>query len=315
MWPTNFASRDLMPDRADHSWRMQHRRWILLLLALFMLGTVAACANKAKVIQAGAKQFEAEALVSIDKINAIRLREVSSPASTPAEAEAQFAKMILGSKSPITLEKLDFLLDPNDIGPLGNEAKWQQFLAKLRAQYRLFAAIFSNLDQGSLLSAPTVKEAIPVLDPLIGQMSAFAQVVTRAPVKFISERADLAVRIEAVRNNTQTEEQKRQDLSVLRQELVSLAAAEKEMNESVIAQCLKTATLGRELRGLLQDYDKLSIDGISNGLEEAFALANTIPGLNLEELQGQTTEFLDAINKDPELKKALDDALTRIPHS
>ena len=310
-----FASRDSTSVCGDNAWSTQYRRWISLLLALFVLGTVAACANKAKVIQAGAKQFEAEALASIDKINAMRLREVSSPAPTPAEAEAQFAKNILRSTRPITDGMLDFLLDPNDIGPLGNEPKWQQFLAKLRTQYRQFAAIFSNLDQGSLLSAPAVKEAIPVLDPLIGQMSAFAHVVTRAPVKFVRERVDLAVRIEDVRNNTQTEEQKRRALRALHQELVKLAAAEKEMNAAVIAQCLKTATLGRQLRGLMQDYDKLSIDGIADGLKEAFAVANTISGLNLQELQGQATEFLDAINKEPDLKKALDEALARIPRS
>lgn len=314
MRPIRFTSCNLTAGRAGGSWSMQYRRWISALLALLMLGTLAACANKAKVIQAGAKQFEAEALASIDKIDEVRLREVSSPAPTPAEAEALFAANVLKSKKPITDKTLDFLLNPNDIGPLGDEAKWRQFLTKLRTQYRLFAAIFANLEQGSLLGTPTVKEAIPALDPLIGQVSAFARVMAKAPVKFVRERADLAGRIEDVRDSNQTEEaQKRQALMALRQELVTLAAAEKELNEAVIAQCLKTATLGSQLRGLMQDYDKLSIDDIADGLEEAFALANAIPGLNLQELQDQTTEFLEAINKEPDLKKALDEALEKIP--
>ena len=279
------------------------------------MGTVEGCANKAKVIQVGAKQFETEALASIDRINEIRLREASGPATPPAEAEAQFAELVLGSKNPITADTLEFLLDPVDIGPLENEADWQRFLAKLRNQYRQFAVMFSNLDQGSLLGAPTVRTTILVLDPLIGQMSAFAQTMTNAPVEFVSERASLAARIENVRNGTQTDAQKRQALKAMRRELAELAAAEKEMNEGVIAQCLKTATLGRQLRGLIQDYDKLSIDNIADGLKEAFALANSLPGLNLRELQGQTTELLDEINQNPDLKKALDDALRGIPDS
>ena len=311
MAPIGLAARGSTPARAHHPPDPRRCRWAATLAALLMLGCVAGCANKAKVIQVGAKQFEAEALASIDRIDEMRHREVAAPAITPAEADRQFADLVLGSQRPIDANTLEFLLDPNDIGPLQNEPEWQRFLARLRSQYRQFAAIFSNLDQGALLAAPKVKDAIPLLDPLIGQMSAFADIMTKAPVEFVGQRTALAARIEDVRMSGRTETQKRQALAQLRRELVELAAAETQMNEAVIAQCLKTATLGRQLRGLIQDYDKLSVDAIADGLQEAFAFANSLPGVDLQNLQGQTTELLDEINQDPELKTALDRALAR----
>ena len=313
MAPIGLASRGSATVRADSPSRARRRRWFPALAALLMLVTATGCANKAKLIQVGAKQFEAEALSSIDKIDEMRRREVAGPEIAPAEADRLFADHVLGSQKPIEADSLEFLLNPSDIGPLKNEPEWQRFLTKLRSQYRQFAAIFSKLDQGALLAAPKVKDAIPLLDPLIGQMSAFADIMAKAPVEFVGHRTDLAGRIEDVRGSEQTDEQKRQALKELRRELVELDRAETEMNEAVIAQCLKTATLGRQLRGLIQDYDKLSVDAIADGLQEAFAFANSLPGVNLQKLQAQTTELLEEINQDPELKQALDRALARTP--
>ena len=309
------ASRDLWTDRAEGSSNARYRGWISALLALLMLGAAGGCANKAKLIQAGAKQFEAEALASIDKLDEARLRETSIPAPAPGKAEEQFVNDVLNWEGSIGRKDLDQLLNPDDLGELESETEWQKLLATLRMQYREFAATFANLDQGFLPGAPTVKKAIPMLDPLIGQMSAFAQVMTQAPVEFLGERAALAGRLEDVRDSEQTEEEKHLVLGPLRRQLVKLTTAEKELNKAVIAQCLKTATLGYHLRGLLQDYGKLSIDDITDGLKEAFALTNAIPGSDPQELHGRVMEFMDKINKNPDLKKVLDESLGKIPLS
>jgi hypothetical protein len=281
-----------------------------LLLCLVMAAGLAACANKAKVLQAGAVQFEAESLAAIERIDELRRSETAVTPPPPEAAVETFARLVEGSRGPISRADLRLLTDPDQLDLPGSEAAWQGFLATLRLQYTTFSATFANLDKGSLFAAPAVEEAAALIDPLIGQMTAFAKSIGEQPAEFVRERAIIAEALEAVRDDASlTPVQRRKDLSLLRQRLVDVAAAEERVTREAIAQCLQSARLGLELRKLLLAYDTLTVDDLADGVKQAFALASVLPGLDLGALKGDTDKVIEQINADPQLEGFLNKAL------
>ncbi|MEO3430658.1 hypothetical protein AAFN88_17525 [Pelagibius sp. CAU 1746] len=286
-----------------------------LLLCIFVVAALGGCANKAKVIQAGAAQFENESLAAIERIDELRRKETAAPAVQPDQAVDTFVGFVEGSSGSIGREELRLLQDPGAPGPGAgtSEAAWQTLLADLRLQYRTFASIFDSLDKGSLFAAPSVREAVPLIDPLIGQMAAFADSISRNPAEFARERADIAVQLETVRDDgTLTAPQKRKELVRLRLRLVDVAADEKRVTEEAIAQCLQAARLGKELRLLLENFDKLSIDDLADGIAHAFDVASVLPGLDLSTLKGETEKLIGEIESDEQLKGFLNTAVGKI---
>ncbi len=281
----------------------------LLLSASLILG---ACAKKAKLIQAGATQFEAESLTAIEKIDKLRRKETEVAPLPPEEASEFFVKSVKNSTVPITLESLRIIIDPLKTEAPKSEAQWLAFLQKMRRQYTTFTATFASLDKGSLFAAPAVKETIPILDKLIVQMAAFAQSIKNKPAEFIRERAAIAVELERVREAKPFTETTDLKLLELERRLRDVAAAERQMTRDTIEQALKAATLGTELRKLLVSYDKLSVDDIAEGLSIAFRLAAGIPGLDLSGLKAATDNLVTEIKGDQVLKTFFNTALSVI---
>jgi len=201
-----------------------------------------------------------------------------------------------------------------------SEAQWQAFLQKMRKQYTTFAATFASLDRGSLFAASDVEETIPILDKLLVQMTSFAKSIKENPAEFIRERSAIAAEIEQVykemRSSGTTDEKANSitDLKLLELErrLRKIYSAEKQITREAMEQALKAATLGTELRKLLVDYDKLSLDDIAEGLTIAFKLAAVIPGLDISGLKAQTEAIITDINKNEDLKTFFDEALSEI---
>lgn len=289
---------------------------ILVSLSFFLGG----CARKAKLIQAGAAQFEVQSLAAIEKIDELRRKEVETAPMTQGEASQFFINSLKKSSLPITLEKLRIIVEPLKLNTATSEKQWQAFLQKMRRQYTAFSAAFASLDKGSLFAASEVKRTIPVLDKLITQMASFAKSIQDNPPEFIRERAAIAEEIEYVLEaipsvgDTEADAVKIIDLKLLELErrLRAIHKDEKEMASQVIEQALKAATLGSEFRKLLVNYDQISIDDISEGLTIAFKLAGTIPGLDLSQLEARTDQLISNINKDKTLKGLFDTALTEI---
>jgi hypothetical protein len=74
-----------------------------------------------------------------------------------------------------------------------------------------------------LLASADVKETVPTLDPLVGQIAAFAKSLSAQPVKFLRERADASVRIELTRDDTAlSPAQKRLKLGDFHDELLAM---------------------------------------------------------------------------------------------
>lgn len=292
-------------------WRVKTYRLLLVLILLGAPILGLGCANKAKLIQAGAAQFEAESLLAIEKIDELRRKETEATLP-PAQASEFFVESIKKSTRPITRETLRVLLDPLKPGKLESEAQWQAFLQKMRLQYTTFAATFATLDKGSWFAAPQVKKAIPILDKLIAQMAAFARAIEKNPAEFIRERAGIAAEIEQVREVRPYTEATDLKLLDLERRLREVAAAEQQMTKDTTEQALKAATLGTELRQLLINYDKMSLDDLAEGLAIAFKLAAEIPGLDISGLKARTDELVGTIQSDESLSNLFNTALAEI---
>lgn len=280
---------------------------------IFVLGAtlaLAGCAEKARSVQVGAVQFQATADAAIDSINALRKAEVAAPPQSASEAADTFVKLVEGSKNPITRTTLDILADPVSFGGAGSAKDWDGVLVKLRGQYATFAAVFASLDQGSLLAAPVVKQAIAPLDKLTVQMAALAKSLQAHPARFVVERGFLAADIESVRDDTAlTVAQRRTELLRLRERLMAIVAREERVTADAVSQCLKTAKLGLELRKLLAAYDTLTLDDLMAGLAVAFRAAGMITGRDLSGLQARTDGVISELTATPALKALFDAAL------
>lgn len=283
--------------------------WKTLLLLIVL---VSGCVQKAKLIQVGAIQFGAESSAAIEKIDALRRKEVEVSPLPPDQATEFFAKAIMNSAAPIDSQRLDLLTHPLALANQKSDAKWQAFLVKVRQQYNEFKATFTSLDKGSWFARSTVKETVPILDKLIAQMTAFAATITKAPARFIRERVTIATEAETIRQTKSQTEVTKLKLVELERRLRTINAAEEELTRTTIEQSLKAATLGAKLRGLIIDYDKLSMDDIAEGLSIAFQIAGSIPGLDVAGLKGNSDAIIKMVTDDETLKNAANALLNEI---
>jgi hypothetical protein len=290
----------------------QTRPCLMLCGLLGALLTLSACAQKAKTIQIGAIQFESESLAAIEKIDALRRQETQATPLSPQEASAFFVEGVKKSTGKITRQTLGLLLEPLQLDLPQSEAQWQTFLVAMRQQYTTFAVTFASLDKGSLFASSAVPKAVPILDKLIIQMTAFAQSINNNPAEFIRERAAIADELEQVRDKKPFTEATDLKLLELEKRLREVVAAEEQMTRDTIEQALKAATLGTELRKLLLDYSKLSVNDISEGLSVAFKLVAGIPALDLAGLKEATDNLVNEIKSDEQLASFFDTALSEI---
>ncbi len=88
------------------------RNSMIIAALLVLAAALSACANKAKVIQAGAKQMEVESLTAINKIDELRLAELQVSPPLPEEDATRFAKTILRSSKPINAKRVELAANP-----------------------------------------------------------------------------------------------------------------------------------------------------------------------------------------------------------
>ena len=287
-------------------------RFIAIHFLITILILLGACANKAKLIQAGAAQFESESIAAIQKIDELRHREIETAPLSKEKASAFFVKAVKNSSKPFDRAALKVLEDPARFDTQESDASWELFLQNLRLQYSTFADTFASLDRGGLLGAPRVPETIPVLDKLIAQMVAAASSIKQNPAEFIGERAAIAAELEELRNQKPYNEVTDIKLLDIERRFRSVVASESEISRDTMERALKAAKLGSQLRVLLINYDNLTVDDIAEGLSVAFRLAGTIPGLDITRLKAETDNVVMQINNDPELKDFLDKSFSEI---
>lgn len=291
---------------------MVFRQWKLVLVVVAAVA-VAGCAQKAKSVQLGAAQLKLAANEAIDKIDAMRQAETSAPPQSASEAADKFVSLVEGSSQPISNDTLSILANPLSFGSAQSEKEWAAVLSTLRSQYAAFASVFENLDQGSLLAAADVKQAIPPLDKLTAQMAAIAKTLQENPAVFVVERGFLAADLEAVRDSaTLSADQKRTQLLALRDRLLAIVSREEQVTNDAVVQALKTARLGVELRKLLAAYDTLTLDDLMDGLQVAFQATSTITGRDLSSLESKTDDVIAELKATPGVEPLINAALETV---
>jgi hypothetical protein len=301
----------LKGDKMKKQKVLTFRFYILLILICFSMLT-GACAHKAKLIQAGAAQFEAESIAALQMIDDLRIKEIEASPVSSEKASAEFIKRVKKSAVQITDNTLNLLIEPFVGNMQSSEARWQEYLQGMRLQYSTFAEVYSSLDRGSLLAARDVSETVPILDKLVAQMAAIASSVKANPAVFIRKRSEIAVELEDVRNKKPHNQVTDMKLLDIERRLREILTAEEKVTMDTAMQALKAAKLGAELRTLIVNYDKLSVDDIADGLTYAFKLAGSFPGMKISEIKAQTDGMIAQINADPDLKKTLDEALKQL---
>jgi hypothetical protein len=286
---------------------------IKLILASLVILLATGCANKAKLVQLGAEQFSEKSGTAIEKIDALRRAETAVTPIPPAKAEAKFVALVLKSNSPIDRKKLRLLTDPVRTKRVPNDAAWQTFIGTLRHHHDEFNRTFARLDQGSLLAAPKVKKAIPVLDRLMAQIVAFAGSIRKKPAEMTRERAGIAAEMEIIRDDQNRDtEAKKLLLAESYRRLRAVEAREQQMTRDVLEQSMQAVLIGRELRKLLQKYDQLSIDDIAESMSTALSIAGQVLGKDLSTLDQRTKNAIDTIKSDPDLSGFMNTALSEI---
>jgi hypothetical protein len=274
-------------------------RFLVALAALVLPFLLGGCTpDKAKALNLAAIQFRNEALAAIDALAAMRQQELAAPPRSAAEATAQFVKDVTQSDTRLTYDEALDALDP--FAPRiadRNRKDWNAFLTSLRTEYQEFSAIFQNLERGSFLAADPVKKSERHAENLVAQLAAFAVILDEAPPQLLQYRSAYLVDLEAARKLAPSPDRDRR-IAELRERLVQLQEKERELQRATVAQCLKAATLGYEMRQLIIDYDKLSLDDINVIIGKALIAAGELTGNDYAALRTKAGTLIQRIEGD-----------------
>ncbi len=293
-----------------------HRRAPLVLSLLCCVLLAAGCTAKAKAVQLGAAEFEASSLAVVDSIDTMRQRETAYVAFTDAEREDYFVAGATTPEGDYSFEQLLEDAQPEIVLGADVDGAWKAYLGQLRRDYTMFAAVFTNLDRGSLFASGIVDDAVPVLDQLLGQIAAVGQAVRDHPPRFLSARVELTERVREIAANTSFDaDAKRELLLVERERVLALAGREHALAREVQERVAKALTVGLALRQQLLEYDKLSMADITEALATSIGIAGTLTGADLASLQKKVDGYIAVVNDDPDLRAAFDVALEKINRS
>ena len=293
--------------------------WLLINL------TLSSCTpEKAKALRLGAVQFKAESFACIDAIDIMRQRELEPPPRTSEEARKNFIDNILISDSKlIDEEEIEFARNPDaiEIDP-EVEKKWATFISNMNTQYGSFAAIYDRVEQGSFLAAEPVKNSAKYADKLTLQMAAFANTIDEAPPELLQYRTDIAAQLTQLKRDYQKEvangasEENLEPFRIRAGELLDrweeVKLQEKELRDTTVAQCLKAAVLGQELRPLIDRYDQLNLDDINFIISDIFDTVASITGLDYSALKQKTTTLIVKLQEDEVLKPFAEKILAEV---
>lgn len=289
---------------------MRRLAFVLGLLAATVLA--AGCsAEKAKALSSLAIQFKVEAVAALDLIDQMRARELEAPPRPRVEAAREFATAVLAQEGPLVPSTLNVVADPFTVPAA--ESDWNLRSAELRTQYALFADMFADLVKGSYFAKDPVAASKKIAADLTLQLLAFADSIDKNPPVFIQRRAALIVDIERVRMNKEmTQAQKLDAIAPYLERWETLLRDERRLGDEVIAQCLKAAMLGRQVRKLADEYERLSLDDISSIVVDALDTAGAITGRDATDVKNKVAETIANVKADPIWKDRADEVLANI---
>lgn len=292
----------------------------IVMLAVLACMLAGCTAQKARALRNGAVQFKTEALAAVKLIDkTIDLEHAPEPRSRSG-ADSEFAKSIIdimNNKGEITAEAVDFARDPYSVSvdPETEEAQ-QQLVTSLYEQYSAFGDAFTDLEQGFLFSADAVEAAGPTAKRLTAQLVVFANVWSKTPPRFIQRRAALLIRLEnAAADEDLSTEQKRKLLFELNEDWGKLLDEEVAAQRTVVEQCLKAATIGRQVQGMIADFNNVSLEDIQNFVAFAFQQAGQLTGADFSSLSERSATLFKELRDDPVWSESIEIALANWPYT
>lgn len=293
-----------------------------LLAGLLLFGSLALTGcdvEKARALQGAAAQFRNESLTAINAIDTMRRKELEPPPRTSSDARQEFVNRLLNSRSEITSTLIELAIDPYTPPSVPS---WDNFIVDLRSQYEGFSAIFDQLDRGSLVGMNEVRKSAEYARILTVQMVLLADAISKNPPILTQYRASVIVKLRQARRDYQDIQAKlkareaggqsadvqqllarkgdlERQTGGLMDEWLQLRQQEQKLLETTVAQCLKAAVMGKELGGLINDYDKLSLDQINRAIPRILNVSSSVTGRDYSALQVRASTLVSEIKADP----------------
>lgn len=296
--------------------RLHGVRLVTTVLVLGVALTLGACAEKAKSIQIGANQFQASAAAAIAEIDELGKAEIAAPPQPESTTVALAAEFLLKGTGTATITEQDMntATNINTIGTPAGRDSWNKFILELNGYYDEFDAQFTRLQEGSFFAASKVGQAEAPLTKLIAQMAAFAKKLGEVPAKFVVERSYTRADIQHVRDDTKlSEDAKLAKIEGFVKQYQDIEKREAAITREAIERSLVAVQIGNQLRLQLQNYDKLTIDDLMEGLTFAFAQASAISGRDFNGLQAKADKFVaDLKGQGSDVEAVINDALDAV---
>jgi hypothetical protein len=286
--------------------------------------TLSGCTSeKARSLRLAAVQFKNESLAAIEAIEAMHQRELAPPARSPAQVRSEFINNILEANSEISEQDVELAINP-DAPTLDSTTQepWQVFINKMNAQYEALAAIYDEVEGGSLLASKAVQKSAEHAKNLTLQMAAFATVIDKHPPMLIQERIIVVADLDTLRQEYQQKKQtgeSNENLQPLRDKAGELldkwqqiAINEQKLRDTTVAQCLKAAVLGKDLTQLIERYDKLDLDDLNSIIARVLDTAAAITGRDYASLKTKAANIFTEIRNDEIWSKAANTVLKEV---
>jgi len=289
---------------------------IVLILGLFALSLpVAGCMAKARTLHVAVNEFKNESTAAIDSIDAMWRAEIAPPPQSQAAAADAFVERVLSLDSEVTGDTLPIILDPYSLSPeeyKALEEKWGAFLGDLRMQYLTFASIFENVERASFTGRSAIEEAKPHVERLTAQLAYFAQTIEDAPPRLIQHRNALLQRLNEIQQGSAPEGDKRKQIALWRDDWLAMEAAENDLRDRTVRQCIKAALIGKTVRDQIGAYGDLTLQDLVEAINLGFQVAQSVTGDDYASLRSRTQEITQSIEADPVWKNSVDEILRQI---
>ncbi len=291
------------------------RRLAFLTLVCFSSLALNGCSpEKARSLQASALQFRNESLAAITAIDTLRKRELEAPPRSPSDIRQTFISNILNSSIELNSRTIDLAIDPYR-SPSSTD--WDTFIQELKLQYEQFSDIFDSLDRKPNVSRDELKKAGGHARSLTIQMALFAQALSDNPPIFTQYRTRTLVKFRKVRREYQALQSRiavggadrdalqsrKSDLENQTGELLNewqaIQQEERALLESTVAQCMRAATIGKQVIEAADRYDDLDISQLNALIPSLFTTASSFTGKDYKTLQLKSTNFVMDLQRDP----------------
>ncbi|HWA49765.1 MAG TPA: hypothetical protein VG742_15945 [Dongiaceae bacterium] len=288
----------------------------LLILGVLALGlSLGGCMAKARTLHVAVGDFRNESIAAVDAIDAMWRAEIAPPPTTPAAATDAFVEDVLALNTDADDESLATILYPDRISDDEQailEERWGEFLGDLRLQYVTFASIFDNVERASFTGRDEIARAQPYVEKLTAQLAYFAEAIAKAPPRLLQHRGALIAQLNTLRTSDMPESDKRKQIALWRDSWMAMEAAENDLRDRTIRQCVKAAIVGKTVRDQIVAYGDLTLADLVEAINLGLQLAQSASGNDFAGLRGRVDEITQAIQADPVWSSSVSQVLGQI---